>query len=943
MKKIFTIIALAMACTVWAATPAGFVEQNDLNETFSGVSNTKSVGLGWGWQDGNPVKSYGTSTSGPIDGTYIYQGSAYAADAVTKPTLLITPQLKGRIQMHIKPQNVGEYYVTNYLAKNKSFIRLYAGHDEEGEIVFEDAPFAEHFFTAVPADAHNSYGWIDYETSLEDYQYVGIQISYAGLDDLRAEKYLVPENRDMRCGSKSFTIDGFITENQSPFYADEEGHATFRGAVRMTNYGNVTLKVGDENYNLKLLSQGSKITIPETIIAITQDCAPGETITIPVEVVMTSLTPSEDQRTAIRAIPGLIGAGMTVSSSDVYGQSEWFTVKSGLPKLHVRTPDNELAEEHESYVALSAAPAPVEFKLMSRGGAPVVLDSIVSNMSGIHYELDGKPMVFPATIPMGVDTMLSVVFDQAGTHVGNLTFYYSHKGSTLSFVTRNIHISVYDPAQYMEDFDSYLTVPAGWCQAGWLNLEGSNWEFSSLAMNTYMQNTRREMGKSYIVSPKLHYEAGQTLTLGAQPRTIANDVYLKVLISTDRHNWRVVGFLGSTSEATEQEVNAALVQAWDIEGAKSGDLSKLSATYCRPYSFAMPEGDYYVGLAAGYSIVDYILGGTKAAIEHDFYLQYDGPMRAVAGEPYHAGLIVRNMLDKGYSKRDYTVRLRQGETTLHTPSREAILPLAIDTFELAFTPEESGVETIVAEILVGENVIASYSKTIYIAGPISHVVTTTDAEKIATCFNAPLNTEYGLSQTEWIYTGARINLEAGTEITSICFPYYSTGKEVNSQTTIYIENTEDEAVDAEKGYTDFGEAIPFYMDRTDYKVDGSAQHPSLMIFVADEPIIYTGQNLRIQMSSTAADQNSRIYFQCENVSGSVLEKHANYVPSFGTQAPNIISNLPVAWIGYGEVEKPIPSQLEQSEQKVGARKVLYNGQIIIIRDCQMYTIDGRKL
>ena len=77
-KLLFLIVMiLGLACPfltghVAAEAPEGYIEFSNFREGFTSVSNVKAIGLGWGWQDGNPAKTYNTSIKNGIDSTFIY-------------------------------------------------------------------------------------------------------------------------------------------------------------------------------------------------------------------------------------------------------------------------------------------------------------------------------------------------------------------------------------------------------------------------------------------------------------------------------------------------------------------------------------------------------------------------------------------------------------------------------------------------------------------------------------------------------------------------------------------------------------------------------------------------------------------------------------------------------------------------------------------------------
>lgn len=902
-KKLLSLLAFTLAMGVSSTASAaveGFIEKTDFLESFTNVSNVKNIGLGWNYQAGIPEKAPSISSSNAISGKYVSYTSAYATTDVTKNTLIITPQIKGTIEFKAKPASNTAYSVTNYLNTNKSYVRLFAGSMVEGVLTFSDTPFFEHFFTELPDDEKlDSNYWVALSTSLSDYAYVGIQLSCAGFDEISAPYVLIPENRVLT----PVKVESDFSDN-NPIFADMSGNGTWEGAITVRNDGNIILKKGEENFSLTVASNSTAVTTTMTSFAIPQDLEIGEEATFEVSVPISLVDVTVDGRSAIRFTTNMMAPGTTATTSANYKQSTWFTLKTVAPKLFVKNAKDENVENYATDLGLVAAPASTTFTFRNDGGSAIVLKSIESSFVNATWKEGETAVTFPLQIAKGASKVLTLVLNNTGGQSSTLTFNYGNTYNAVEYqlVSKAVSAVVSDPSLYLEDFDSYLTVPTGWCQPGWLNQEGSNWSFNSSSSNTYATNATQAYPDACLVTPKLTFTAGQTLTVAAQPKSspYGSDCYIKVLYSSDRKSWSVAGYIGyvnDSGEATKSSaegINASLVHGWSV----SSGNGNLSSSYCKPYVIdGIPAGDWYIGFQSGYSIIDYIFGGVLIELDHDLYVSsYEVPSKATVNYPVTVSLAYNNMLNKAESA--YTVDIYNGETKLTTINKEGLAAYADDQVEYEFYPHAVGSLSLQAKINIGSNPYTTDVVSIPVVAEVATADQLVGTRTSSTGSVVPFSLNWYNSMSEFIYTADMLDMTEGTKITSLTFPYYNTSKDITSKVRFYLANVED----AKPG-TAFSDTTQMQCVFDDaayvFKMAGTSSDHALMKFELDEEFVYTGKNIRVVCVSEQAGAYTGYNFEYTNVSNSAIYKRNDTYSTYqSTQTVSATSNLPVVYFGY---------------------------------------------
>lgn len=873
MKKIYSILCALLVGTasLFAQAPDGYMEMGAFSENFTNASSISNMGFGWGWQGGAPnSRSYSTSTntSYSVNGKYVLCSTAYEATSQTTPTLLITPMLKGAISFKVSPKFYPNPTASNFTG-NKSFVRLFAGHMEESGLVWDADPFFQHYFTEAPASsqANAAAYWITCNTSLEEYQFVGIQLSYIAFDELSAESYCMPIQHVM---TPTVIVNGNDASN--PIYADATGAGTWTGSVTVKNEGDVPFADGEAK--LLVTSQGSSslITTTMTEFVIPDNIAPGDSKTYNIEVPLQLVNPTVDGNTAVRFTTNLLKYGNTEISSYSYKQSSWFNLKAKTPKLIVKNKNKNDVINYTTELGQVTAPVAIPFTLKNDGGSPVVLQSITSAaLTNLSWTCDGEPVVFPFTIEIGEERTFTMAFGDFGAQAGTLVFNYN---DTYKVTSKDVTAFIADPSLYLEQFAAKLP-------NGWLNEEGSNWAITS-GTNSYMHSNNVEMKGKYLISPKLHFEAGQTLTISAQGKN-ATTSKINVYTSTDRVNWTL----------------AKAITTWPTGKTNS----TLNTSYAQPIAVDMPAGDVYVGFESGYAIIDYIYGGTLASVDDDFYMTIAGENKGMVNFEYALSVNLTEMGNQAHAEGKYTLEVLSDAKLAATADVPAIAAYAkVENIAIAFTPHVANEITLLTvNLKKGNKILNTLTKTVDIKAEAL------PEEQTGTIYSAqacPFYNSYMYSRSEWVYPASKIDIAPGTKLTSITLWHGTNASKASTGTVkIWLENTDATIIGA--SMYDVAQMTEVFNEEFTFPLKGGTSVSALepLTFTFSTPFEYTGGNLRITMAAEGMNTGYHCYGYENGVSNSVLRKYSGTESGYNSAAGSKVSYFPVAMFGY-DIELP---------------------------------------
>lgn len=933
MKRLLLFLPLFLASVLLASAqvPAGYSEQSNYNDSFEDFADNVSatnLPLGWGYAStGTPYSGYFSRSTYKNTGMYaLYVGNKVSSTVID---YLVTTPLKGQVSISMRAYSASSYY------DDKQYLRFYeVSEDAEGNYIV-----GELVKEVVPTST--TYASYDI-TDLSDYARLAITGSYTYFDDLKASSALVKEN----AGLQVTAITGTWSDN-NPLYADINGKAVYEGTFKVKNSGNVDLVAGHENYAVRITSQAeNQITIPETIVPIQVNLAQGaESEEIPFTLECTMVDVSKDARSAIRVTSELLEYGVTATTSTSYKQTSWFTMKAYAPNLDVRNASGFRMSDYTTDLGLVDLPdAKTKMQLRSIGGSDLVLKEIQSTNPAVAFTTaEGDALEFPLTVPKTVEQDIYMAFTTSGGQSTELTFVYgnTYDDTEYNYVGKAISGVIKDPSLYFEDFTSYLTVPTGWCQPGWINEEGSNWSFNSYAQNTYAVNGLQAESGKMLISPKVTFAEGQSLTVAAQPRTTpaSSDCHVKVYYSPDRSTWTLAGYIGyanSDGEATKtsaEDVDPSLVLPWAVT---SGSATLNS--YCKPYVVnGIPAGDWYIGFTSGYSIVDYIFGGKLAEVDNDIYInsfKVDGG-KTMVNYPVTATVTYTNMTVNAAADR--TVALYDGETLIEEKTGAELESYASETVVFTFTPHEAGELNlkVVISNTDGSYSVSTLTKNVNIKeeSMISEVLV--GERTSATGSYTPASLNYCSSRAEWIWDAEHLALDADADINSVTFYYYSTTNDLaGKKVSIYLLNTDETLVDNK--ITDLSSLTPVYQneDYTFVKAGSSSEHAPLT-FIFDTPFTYTGGNIHAIMvtEDLASASYAQYYFEYYNATyGSANYARAdNYSAFMSKTSADKSTNVPVVSLGLAVVAPELTGAVTDAETNApvaGAVVCIKSGDVV---------------
>ncbi len=876
--------------------PEGYNEVANWTESFENFASTikPNPGLGWAYIDGGFVESYYTTmfsknSSYHTTGSYCLSITNTSSDP-TKVNYVVTPALKGQVKMQARALS----YAASYA--NTQYIKFYkVTKNEDGTF---SVPTEEDLLATEDLGLDNTFHEIA-PLNLDDYTYLAITGSRAYVDDITADYAVMPENPALQ-------ITAMTTEwaQESKIYADETGKGTWTGSIKVKNTGNVDLVAGRTNYSVTLTSQGSTtVSIPETIIPVSVDLAQGEETEIPLEVECQIIDLSKDGWTAIRATSNLIEYGLTNSSTLYNKLSPWFYVKNYSPKISVK---EGVVGALDSYVlpfGLVSGSGSKTVTITNDGGSDAVITAIETTIpEGFSYDVQ-----LPLTIAKAesADVVLTIGGNE-GYKEGTVTFTY---GDGFTYTTKNISATVIPEGTYLETFGTILTPEKTYVPDGWINEVGSNWEAAASSYNVHMQNSAQQYPTAMLVSPKITFAEGQSLTVGATSRTTSfyssTDAYLQVYYSTDRQNWQLANVI---TYSKSNKKNSALKDVNDNDIADDaiiewGSLNGTTVDKVKAYTInGIPAGDYYIGFRSGYALIDYIFGGQLAEVENDLYVDNFtvNPGKAMVNYDATASVTYRNMNDKAAAA--HTVALYDGETLIEEKAGAELAAYASSTVDFTFTPRAAGEMNLKAVVknVEGEYSVETEVSTINIAAETMVAEALVGTHTKTYDRYTPIRTYDKNSKSEWIWTKEVLGLDDKTEITSVAFPYYNTDKDITAEHfAFYLVNIDDEKDDfaAADTWTDLSEIQPLY-EANNYtlKKAGSSNDPALLTLPLAKPFVYTGGNVKGIMLIEKQGAYSSYYFEYNtdaNLFNSIYASSDSY-DTYKTANPSRKQQYPVA-------------------------------------------------
>lgn len=868
--------------------PAGYHQMDDFAYSFediqgSGYSvyfNKANAPLGWDYL-GSSQSIYSRTSSGHTGGYGVYTYTDYSTKTADQNYYIITPMVKGDVKIWAKAYSSYASYDGTQMVKAYKVTK-----NEDGTFNY---PTDDDLLTSVNLGLNTSYQQITLAEGLENYTYIAIALSRAYVDDLTATSALMPENPGLE-------VTGFTSEwtDSNPLYANAEGKATYTAKFKVRNVGNVDLKADRDNYSVTVTSQlTNSVTIPETIIPISFDLAQGEEsqeIELSVECTIANLA-NGDGRTAIRVTSNLLKHGTTATTSANYQQSSWFTVKNLAPKLIVKEGSNDLTSNALSFGIVSGQGTKT-ISLKNDGGSTLHITSVTSTIdNGFSFN---APL--PFVIEKGETREATIsIGGTEGFKSGEVTFTYDG-GRTVE--TKPISATVVNADTYLETFNSGIP-------ASWVNENGSNWSATTQTTNGWVSNSQQSYPEAMLISPKIAFTAGQTLSVAATPRNISTsdsyDVYLQVYYSADRVNWQKANVLAAANTRKS-------VEGWDAEQFIPWILQGGGGVNdCKTYVLnGIPAGEWYIGFKSGYALIDHIFGGKLATVENDLYIS---PLNVVAGKsmvnyPVTATVSYKNM--NNVEAAAHTVTLYDGDEVIGTENVASLAATTSNSVDFTFTPHVDGVHNLKAIVAIDgtDYSVETAVEAVNILAEEMPAEAMAGARTSSTNGYVPFHTYYTYNRTEWIWTADKMpDLSEGDVISNIKFPYYNTDKDAKiGKVKLYLVNVDD-ATFSSSTRTDLSGLEPVF-SANDFvlKKDGSSSNKAMMEINLDDNFTYTGGNIKAifiaeDITNKASYSSMNARFESYSASNAAMYVYNNTESNYLSNNPTRTSYVPVAILG----------------------------------------------
>lgn len=511
--------------------------------------------------------------------------------------------------------------------------------------------------------------------------------------------------------------------------------------------------------------------------------------------------------------------------------STWYDVKNGTT-IDFGSSKEAVSERYWIYNN-GTAPLSLEVSVPDGFGSSVVSGSVVDG--GTHVPVD-----------------ITMLADTYGSKSGTITF----KGNDIADFSLQLCGRVLDPSLWFEGFEQNQL-------PGDMIAQGSGWTFKdgAVQISSGSENPR-------LVTPKLSLSEGETIE--AKVKKYGSAYYkpvFKVFKSVDRKEWTEVTGWG------EDDINTD----W-----KSLEITGIGA------------GEWYLALECANIWLDELYGGRKAVVAHDLVVTgMDIPSEGEVNTGYTASVTVRNLGPELAASSYKAVLTVDGVDMACITDTPALLEGATATISLGFTPHATGENLPVSIKLVsvadGDLLAQTDDATLTITAEVMKSSITIGTQSGSTQNRAPVYAGSKFGWSDVIYSADKIGLDAGTQITRIAFKANNTRSGINGALKVWIENT---------AYMHPGGVTKWETPEIEPTVEMQWECPvvsgdeALVLDLSENPIVYTGQNLRIRVKSAMASTGSINWLVDNSAGKSKYDYESSDMPT-----PSMYdANTPVAFV-----------------------------------------------
>ena len=703
---------------------------------------------------------------------------------------------------------------------------------------------------------------------------IGIRGHNVGFNDFRAQQADIVLKSSIALQSIALTASEPEVQTVSrKKYIDltEDNRYSLTFNVTLVNTGETDFEVGDEGYSVSLTAGGKEIASQQ----IKSNLPAGETVTD--EYTFAGINGSEFNGELTFYIKENISGSsdyetITVTTwhaEFVMRESEttstWYDVKNGAT-VDFGSSQKPVSDRYWIYNN-GTAPLSLEVSVPDGFGSSVTSGSVIEG--GTHVPVD-----------------ITMLADTYGSKSGTITF----KGNDMADFSLLLQGRVLDPSLWFEGFDGNK-LPDDMIAQG-----------NSVTFTDGLVQIGSGSSNLLLITPKLSVAAGEVLEVKVNKYGSAYYKPLfKVLKSTDRKEWTEVISWGEADITTDY---------------KSLEITGIEA------------GEWYIAFECANIRIDELYGFRKAAVAHDIVVtDCNIPATGEVNSLYAASVSVRNVgpaLDAASYK---TILTLDGVAVAQVDDTPAIGEGATATIPVGFTPHATGDDMSVAIKLVsvadGDLLAQTDDATLTVTGEVMKSEVTIGTQSSSTQNRAPV---YGGSKFGWsdmVYSADKIGLDAGAKITRIAFKANNTRSGITGALKVWIENT---------SYMHPGTVSKWEAPEFEPTVEMQWECPvvsgeeALVLDLAENPFVYTGENLRIRVKSTMTGTGSINWFVDNSAGKSKYDYESSEMPT-----PSMYdANTPVAFVSIASEPTIVGGKVTDAttgKPVAGAKVVVKSGDV----------------
>lgn len=844
LLTLFLFVCMTMLGTQTVSAQE-YVDVADYSENFSTLSSDfdyESWTTTWTYPEGWTVfengKSNCLSTTSTVrtSGGKSWYGSS--SQSIETPFCFVSPAVKGTVSFYVR-------LYSNYQAPNSS-IKLYKmTTDASGNVALGDSIAIKSQWESADASE-----WTLVTVDLGDeYTKLAFADKYVFMCDFSASYAQMPVKRLLDITAVTRTAP-----EKSNVYPDSNGDYAFSGTVTVKNVGNVALEAGAENYVVNIIDYSSKkvyATLDVPALAVGKEATLDYSYTI-------NYSDWKDKDLGSRTywyarFDATTDFGSSSSNYSTKMIGSWLNIYPAIATMTVRDDDGSYDGDVVDFATFVGSKT-MSMKLCNDGGADLKISS-VDYPEGVSIE---ELSILPVTIAAGerLPITIKMAAESNKSISGIITFNY--EGSTVALDKNDLQSNqikvqgtVLTPGTYLIDFED-KKVPEGWYVSDadkWtVKTESSYYSGSSYSApfsdaNKYGFNCSSSDGnRTYVITPKLKFEAGESFNYQVAPMSSASEII--VYYSTDRTNW---------TEAAHYDKEAS-------DGVEVF-LSENSSFY--DYSVALPEaGEYYFKFEASYLYIDNISGGQLVEVAHDVVAEsFAAAGKFEVNTAYTMTAKFQNLKAEAEAAGDYTVKFYvNGEEVGEGDCSADFEGTSSKTFTYSVTPHAAGDYTVKAVFALadGSYTVETEEQTITVAEEKATVEVVVGT-KTATTSTYPMKRSYKNSMSEVLYSASLLSeMSANSKILKIAYPYYCTSGDFTQEVTVWLANTDETSISE---FTDVSTMTQVYHN-AEFKLElGGSSSDMLMLEIPfDEAFEYTGGALKVVFEAKNASSYASATF-----------------------------------------------------------------------------------